>query len=502
MANAPAIETNQRQIVLHGLLIGAFVVALRLLYFGDPVVNIDEQFYLVVADKWFNHGLIPYVDIWDRKPVGIFLIYAPAVLWFNNAIVGYQVLGLIAVLATCAVVYRIGFWFGRPVALAAALFYAALMMLWNGTGGQTPVFYNLPVAAGAFLIMRAVRDEALPTPRVIAAFLAAAALFGLALQIKYICVLEICAISLIGLAALFSRKRVTAGTALALAAGMIVLGLAPTAAAAGVYAKLGHWHEFFFANFQSIFAKRVWRFTVGMYLLTVLSALVYGVKYWTLAGYGLRRGLGVEQPWLVGTLVAWLALATVGALSLGNPILHYFLPTAAPLGVLSAWGLAQFAERRSAVTGKPAFAPWLALVLAISSLAAGIISVQNKMRRGADQVYAVADYMNANLHGGCPYVFDDWPILYYLTHCNAPSIYTFPNHLIEAAEVHALEVDGLGELKRVLGATPPMIFVKRPFAPEFDADAVAMLEKTLAERYTLAKRFPAYRQELDLYEPR
>src|SRR5437868_13571077 len=120
MTLTPTIAIDQRQTALHAALIRAFVIVLRLLYFGDPAVNIDEQFYLVVADKWFNHGLLPYVDIWDRKPVGIFLIYAPAVLWFKDAVIGYQVLGVVAVLATCAVVYRIGLWFGRPVALASA----------------------------------------------------------------------------------------------------------------------------------------------------------------------------------------------------------------------------------------------------------------------------------------------------------------------------------------------------------------------------------------------
>ena len=83
------------------LLIGAFVIALRALYFNNPAVNIDEQFYLLAADRWLNAGQLPYVDIWDRKPIGIFLLYAPAVLWFKNGVIGYQILGLLATLATC-----------------------------------------------------------------------------------------------------------------------------------------------------------------------------------------------------------------------------------------------------------------------------------------------------------------------------------------------------------------------------------------------------------------
>ena len=42
---------------------------------GDPAIAVDEQFYLLVADHIW-HGALPYVDIWDRKPVLLFLIYA------------------------------------------------------------------------------------------------------------------------------------------------------------------------------------------------------------------------------------------------------------------------------------------------------------------------------------------------------------------------------------------------------------------------------------------
>ena len=42
---------------------------------GYPIIHIDEQFYLLVGDRML-HGAVPFVDIWDRKPIGLFLIYA------------------------------------------------------------------------------------------------------------------------------------------------------------------------------------------------------------------------------------------------------------------------------------------------------------------------------------------------------------------------------------------------------------------------------------------
>lgn len=67
-------------------------IALRASTFCDPFVNADEQFYLVVGDRML-HGLLPYVDIWDRKPIGLFLLYA-----------GIRLLGGVARPASCATV--------------------------------------------------------------------------------------------------------------------------------------------------------------------------------------------------------------------------------------------------------------------------------------------------------------------------------------------------------------------------------------------------------------
>jgi hypothetical protein len=487
------------------LLIGVFVIALRALYFNNPAVNIDEQFYLLTADRWLNAGLLPYVDIWDRKPIGIFLIYAPAVLWFKNGVVGYQILGMAATLATCAVAYRMGLWFGsRLVATSAALFYAAILMLWSGAGGQTPVFYNLPMALGAYLILRLVHKPETRGGVITASLWGASLLFGIALQIKYICVFEICLLSLVGLAALIARGRLSLVKAGGLAFGMVVLGLLPTIAAGGVYAAIGHWQEFWFANFLSILGKKTWRYTGWIYVFNLLSAVIYCVIFWIFSGYTLARGLK-DRPdvagygWIIVGLTAWLVGAIIGAMMLGNPILHYFLPTAAPLALLSAVGLERLAERRASAA-KP-FAAQVRLLLggsiALCVLAAVVINIQSSQRRGAAQVYPIAAYMSE--HGGCPYIFNDFPVLYYLTRCNAPSVYAFPNHLTETAELNALPIDSAVELRRVLDARPPMIFVRRPFAPELDAAPIATLEGVLAEDYEVGKVFPAYRQDFTVY---
>ena len=61
-------------------------LALRLPDIGNPLVDLDEQMYLLVGQRMWD-GAIPYVDIWDRKPIGLFLIYAASAALPIDAIV-------------------------------------------------------------------------------------------------------------------------------------------------------------------------------------------------------------------------------------------------------------------------------------------------------------------------------------------------------------------------------------------------------------------------------
>ncbi|HET9630369.1 MAG TPA: hypothetical protein VFP14_12895, partial [Novosphingobium sp.] len=78
---------------------------LRLATFGDPNLHVDEGFYLLVGQE-MHHGAVPYVDIWDRKPLGLFLIY-----WvfaaFPNPVLAYQLGAWLAASLTAFIVCRI-----------------------------------------------------------------------------------------------------------------------------------------------------------------------------------------------------------------------------------------------------------------------------------------------------------------------------------------------------------------------------------------------------------
>ena len=484
------------------LLFLALVVLLsRLLFLNSPTVHIDEQFYLAVADKWIHHGLIPFVDIWDRKPLGTFIIYALPAALFSNGILAYQIMAIVSVIATGLVVIRIGrlLSFDSETAFAAAVIYAIATVLMEGAGGQTPIFYNLFVAAAVLVLLQAMRKP--DASGSVGAALLASALFGVAIQIKYICAIEAAAISIFYLFEMYLR-RVRSMTAIAsLASGMIIFGILPTAAVALYYVAIGHFPEFVDANFASIIAKRLWHLEAGEYLRRFLESSLFCIFFLPLAAYALpsflrNRGAVRDHRLL---LLIWLAAALPGALGLGNPTRHYFLPTLAPLSLMAAFGWQKLcfslklAHKRHKV---------LTAILFVPAVGCLIIAVENPVERGeVDDVRAVAEYIGIHTpRGSCPFVFNRLPILYYLADVCAPSIYLFPNHLSEIAEVQTPGKERLAELQRVLNSLPPLIYVRRPYSGDVDPEAISLLEEKLEDDYALSYVRRGYRQFHEIYE--
>lgn len=135
-----------------GLLL-ALSLILRAALLGHPNLFIDEAFYTSVGAA-MHQGALPYVDVWDRKPFGLFALY-----WlfttFSPFPLGYQLAAIVFSGATGWVVSRIALlWTPRRAALSAGALYVLSLGLFQGFGGQSPVFYNLPMALAVLLVLR------------------------------------------------------------------------------------------------------------------------------------------------------------------------------------------------------------------------------------------------------------------------------------------------------------------------------------------------------------
>ena len=59
------------------VILALMVVATRAIWLGDPAADYDEQLYSLIGLRWLD-GALPYADLWDRKPAGLFALFAVA----------------------------------------------------------------------------------------------------------------------------------------------------------------------------------------------------------------------------------------------------------------------------------------------------------------------------------------------------------------------------------------------------------------------------------------
>jgi hypothetical protein len=91
-----------------------FALATRWAVLGDLAYFNDEYFYWVAALR-IHDGLLPYVDVWDRKGPGLFLTYW-LITGVYRGVLGFQVAALLSTAATAFTLARIARRFTGPVA--------------------------------------------------------------------------------------------------------------------------------------------------------------------------------------------------------------------------------------------------------------------------------------------------------------------------------------------------------------------------------------------------
>lgn len=432
------LNLSSESLVAAALLLIA--VAVRCVDFGNPVIHVDEQYYLLIGDRML-HGALPYVDLWDRKPIGLFAIFAATRLLPGDGVLAYQLVATLFVAATAWLVQRGARALGatRVAAFAAAVAYIVWLPLLSGRGGQSPVFYNLFVTAAAVLTLRL---PGLAARGAVGAILrngaAACLLAGLAIQTKYTPAIEG---AFFGLAHVFYLRRAGAGSLVMGGAAMLwlALGVAPTALVVAFYHAQGPaaFQAFWFANFESIFRRAHYAYPAELIARRLLGTNALLLVLSVCAAFAWRGRDAVRN-----IAFGWLFAAIAGYLVLGTFFDHYALPLVAPLALLAA---VTFARHRRAM---------------IVSLGIGLtlLVVRTVIRHDdAAGAYRLARVVAANSGDACPYVFTGDSITYLLAHACVPTAYAFPSTLAYAPEQGATGIDEAGEVRRILARRPPVI---------------------------------------------
>jgi len=430
--------TTARQVIgrpwVQAAVLALVALVLRWSSFGDPDITADESFYQTVGLA-MHHGALPYVDVWDRKPLGLFVIY-----WAIGGIsadpLAYQLAACASAAGTALVITRIAQrWAGAQGALLAGIVYLVWLTPLFGFGGQSPVFYNLLVAGASLLVLR-VRDGESRAGEAEAAMLLA----GLAITVKTSAVFEGAFLGLM-LVEHAWRSPSPRSTVVLRAAGWALLGAAPTLLIAGYYALVGHWAEYWHAMVTANLAKGG-DLATSQLRLVMLWRLLLPVVLLAAGGLALipRERRGFPGGWLLAALI--------GLAAIPNFYPHYALPLLVVLCACSAAVLDRC---------------WIGFAAAVLVAALGIRAETpfrpGQAERSRQTFAALAQAIRAHDGGHGLLVYAGPAQLYPLSGNRLATPLTFETHLSQATERNVSHLDTVAELSRVLAARPGAVVV-------------------------------------------
>ena len=452
------------------------VIATRALWWGNPAATTDEQLYALIGSA-LAEGSLPYTELWDRKPFGLFAIFA-AGDWIAAGPYGFQLLaGVFTALGAWLTYLLARKQVDWLTATAAAVLYVVLISLYGGYSGQSEVFHAPMMVAMAWLVLDG--SACHYSRRTLAAML----IGGLALQVKYTVLPQCLFFGFIALWQLykhgFAWPRI-----IAMAVGFAILGLLPTALVGLIYWHAGAFDVWWFANFESFFERS----GAGRFLPNVTTGLL------PLAGLGIAglylafRGKPLRDPLLYTLSLGWAAAAFASAFLPGTVYLYYFGAIVAPM-ILVALPLL---DRKG-----PANAVPLVFIVAASIWLLGPVADWRTSREETASLKALAQDIAplVDQEGNCLWVHDGPTALYSLTDSCLPTRFIYPDHLNNALETDAaLGISQLAEAQRILGGLPPVIVVSpRPFTRQ-NEDVLFELRDTLEQHYDqLGKARSGYR---------
>jgi Dolichyl-phosphate-mannose-protein mannosyltransferase len=482
------------------LVVLAFAVRLPALVL--PSMDWDEGLYLTMAAD-LNAGHLPYAGLWDRKPIGIFVLFALVERVFQDGVLGVRVVASLFAALGAFSLYRISLLMFQPggtIGMAAATAYVLFSGENSGLASNTEVFFVPLTIVGFHLGLRGALRSGGPA-RFGAGLpeLAAGLVLGVAFQIKYVVAFDLAAlaVALVILTGEDGRPRLERLWQSGPRAGALALGFAaPTVAVLALYAATGNLDAFLEANVAANLGYLNRPF--GSPAVPLFAAIDYGPLC---VGAGLallfaRRLIRSRREWrAVIVCVVWFAAVLIGLAMLRRWYEHYFiqlLPSLCLLiGFVATRAILDVARTRyelSCAIGL-LFAAGFFAANKDAFLAAGDLVLQRHARgdRAAGDVPRIVarDLAGELRSGDAVFVFDQDPVIYYLAKAAPPTRYPFPGHWIDGT---GGIFDPLAELEQVLGRKPRFIVTRLDtFAPPEPNAATPAGEADQIERYQRLK---------------
>jgi len=481
-----------------------WVAALRLPAFAISAFDSDEALFLLIAQAWLEGGL-PYADIWDVKPPGLFLIFALAEWLVGPDVAAARLAAMAAVAASAIGLFVIARrWLASSLAAwFGALAYPAYTMVMNGLRAKAEIFAAPLVIFGCYLALAAI-DRARPRRRRLAAAAGMGLCFGLAMQVKQTAAFEFAFATAFAAMAVATREGRAAALrlgGLAVAGALLVfLGfLAYFAAegAAGAYLEASYLAPFLRLRGDDVtFADGLLRIfpqlkpLIPLLLGTCLMAADRDrIRAWPQPR---RRAALFLFGWLLASLPAVVAMRAMYA--------HYFLPLVPSMALLAALYIADLAARLGERVS--ALAAGAAMLAAVSYPILYFQGGRDAERLAApDLPREVAGELAAAGYrpGDSLYVVNFDLVTYLLAGARPPTRYPMLQHL--QCGFDAVGIDGPREIARIFAGAPRFVIKERPYyrsacpAPALGAAIAANLDAD----YALARSVRSGARTIDIF---
>ncbi|TGK78412.1 hypothetical protein EHQ24_17845 [Leptospira noumeaensis] len=318
-------ELKIPQVLSLGIFLGLLGYAFRHFTFTVSVLDWDEITYFIIG-KGILLGKVPYLDLWDIKPIGIYLIHAISllVLPYDTEVLRWtsflHLLGLAMIVSTFV---KNQTWIQRLFCGTLVLYFFSRLS--SGLSANSEIYFLFYEWLGISLFFR-------QNSKAISFFF-----LGFAFLIKYIIFFDVV---FLGMYALWKRSKSTSLFQVCLEMSTFII---PIGTSVLVYYFLGHTQEFFDA-LLTVSSKHQPNETIG-FPFGVLLRL-----FWPLLFLGFLTLLSDRKfsSYKIA-LVALTLTALLGASYTGYYFQHYFLALIPPLAILAtparkvSWQLSLFA---------------------------------------------------------------------------------------------------------------------------------------------------------------
>jgi 4-amino-4-deoxy-L-arabinose transferase-like glycosyltransferase len=466
-----------------------FVLLVRLPGMPLSVIDPDESMY-VLTTRALLHGHLPYVTVFDDKPLGAPVLIAAAMTMLGKSVLTVRLLGCLGVAATTLLLPRLAALLGLPqmAGLAAAILYAAFSAQLSGQSTNTELLFApftvaaLCVAAGGWNAARW-RCQ-------VRTIIGVGLLFGIAIWIKYVAAVPaaVTFMALVG-AWLWQGRTGMAGGA-GLAALYAIACALPTALTAAAYATAGQFRTFWYCNFgymgTFVAMPQAHRPTlVSNGLLSIWPLLLLGaLGVW----FGWRGREGYIPRAAATVLAVWTTAEALAVAAPGKFFGHYFLVLIPPLALLSGGALSVIVGRTVVPRFRRAAPCALAGAIALIPLASAYGQLLPRLA-GPDVPRQVAAVIRGE-PAASAWVVNSEPIIYFLAGIPAPTRFPFPPHLV-GAQSAMTGIDPVAEVRRILAARPRFLVVDEVGSDnsEMTPQTAAPVRDALARDYVKVASF-------------